>query len=130
MEMFEKATRMKLRYETTAAMKCSGLLNTEDLWDLSLENLNELAKALSREVKGTEESFIEPVKQGASVSNLKFEIVKHIIAIKLEKLAKAKSAASDKMEREKLLQVIEARESEALKEVPLEDLKKRAAELA
>ena len=41
--LFEKASKMKLRFSTT-----KGVLSTEDLWDLSLESLDRIAKNLKR----------------------------------------------------------------------------------
>lgn len=38
--MFDKVTRLKLRFESN-----KGLLSVEQVWDLSLTALNEMAKA-------------------------------------------------------------------------------------
>ena len=57
-DLFERATRQKLRFETT-----SGNISVEDVWSLPLSsgklNLNDLAKALNKEIKTfDEEDFI------------------------------------------------------------------------
>ena len=44
--MFEKASRIKLRYSTNR-----GVLSVEDLWDLSLEQLDPIAINLSKRLK-------------------------------------------------------------------------------
>ncbi|MFA5457111.1 MAG: hypothetical protein WC261_05690, partial [Synergistaceae bacterium] len=57
--MFEKATRMKLRIATG-----KGNLSVEDLWDLNLAQLNEVAKGLNRRVKELgEEDFLKVEKK-------------------------------------------------------------------
>ena len=83
--MFEKATKLKLRYKMP-----NGVLNTEDLWELKLEDLDKLAKSLNKELKeSSEESFIKTRSNSDKITELKFEIVKHIISVKLaEKEAK------------------------------------------
>lgn len=44
--MFEKASRIKLRYSTNR-----GVLSVEDLWDLSLEQLDPIAINLNKSLK-------------------------------------------------------------------------------
>ena len=86
--MFEKASRLKLRFNTPV-----GLLGVEDLWDLPLTskaafatNLDDLARDLSKRVAETEESFVpKDVK-----TNLSFDIIKHIIKTRLEEALEAK----------------------------------------
>lgn len=48
--MFEKASRIKLRYSTNR-----GVLSVEDLWDLSLEQLDPIAQDAELESKSYEE---------------------------------------------------------------------------
>ena len=81
--LFEQASRQKLRF------KVNGLVSVEDLWDLSLAQLDTLAKDLRRQSRETEESFIEE-KKSDSTLELRFEIVKHIITTRLaERQARA-----------------------------------------
>lgn len=55
MNNFEKATRLRLRFETSR-----GNLNVEDLWRLPLAELDKLAIALNKQLKeSSEESFIK-----------------------------------------------------------------------
>ena len=89
--MFEKATRIKLRFESK-----KGLLSVEQLWDLPLNSLDEIAISLNKEVKDISEvSFIKPLSNNKNKElTLKFNIVKHIIDVKLteikEKLSEMK----------------------------------------
>ena len=78
--MFEKAVRLKLRFDSP-----QGLMSAEDLWDLPLTssrpnkaNLNDIAKEVSRELKASgEEDFVNPTSKADETLQLKLEIVKH-----------------------------------------------------
>jgi len=128
MSIFEKASRIKLRFAVT-----KGLLNTEDLWDLSLEDLDKMAVSLRKEVKNSEEeSFITPTPNKSRIIDLvelRFEIVKHIITVKLaEKEAKA-LAAEKRAKRAQLIELIGKKELSALENQSVEDLKRQLSEL-
>ncbi len=128
--MFEKASRLKLRFGTQ-----KGNLTTEDLWDLPLTNkigisLDDIAKSLNRILKENEdESFVVKTKTVNIIHKLKFEIVKHIISVKLDEVESAKSALKNKDQKEKILRIIASKEDESLKEESLENLKKMAEKL-
>jgi hypothetical protein len=114
---FEKASELKLRFEFR------GLIATEDLWDLSLEDLDVLAKQLNRQVKSLEEeSFIQKPSSANDTLLLKFEIVKRVIAVKLERAEESKNDAKVKARKIKLLEEIQHREND-LSDKGLDDLK-------
>jgi len=85
--MFEIASRLKLRFESP-----KGQITAEDLWDLPLSstvaakpNLDDIAKGLHRQLKATNEevSFVTPAAKPSDDLQTKFDIVKHIIGIKI-----------------------------------------------
>lgn len=77
--IFEKASRIKLVIKAS-----NGVLKVEDLWDLSLEALDAIAKSLNKQIKdGTEESYIKAKTETNTLLQLRFDIVKHIIDVKL-----------------------------------------------
>lgn len=126
MEMFEKASKLKLRFGTGR-----GSINTEDLWDLPLTSgtqqwsLDDLARALSNQVKDSaEESFVIKLSKTNATLELKFEIVKHIIKIKLAAKVTAEQAAVRKSQKETILSIISDKKNEALKEMSIEELEK------
>lgn len=128
--MFEKASRTKLRFNTTR-----GQVGIEDLWDMPLESndgfsLDELAKNLNIQLKDTEESFVRPKKKtGDSPSKLAFDIVKHVIQVKLDDIEAKKNAAARKAQKEKILNVISEKQDDALKGKSIASLKKLLDEL-
>ena len=85
--MFEKATRQKLRFQY------KGLISTEDLWDLSLEELNDIYVALCSKTKNkTEDSLITDGKASKEDRDnmLRMEIVKSIFEVKKKEVEKRK----------------------------------------
>lgn len=118
--MFEKASRLKLRFKSQ-----TGLITTEDLWNVSLEHLNTIAKGLNKEIKDSaEEDFIKVKSNADDILELKFEIVKHIIKVKMEE-DEAKKTLKEKAEkRKKILALIEEKQSEQLSAKSIEELRK------
>lgn len=122
-KMFEKATREKVRFTTPV-----GVLSVEDLWDLPVESktrtsLDGIYIVLNREIKDTkEESFVAKTKVNP-ITELKLEIVKHIITTKMEE-AESKALAKAKAEKKaKILDILGEKEDEALKSMTTEELK-------
>ena len=127
--MFENASRLKLRFETS-----KGNVTTEDLWDLPLisraVSLDSIAKSLNKQLKENgEESFVVKQNKTNSVLNLKFDIVKYIIKIKLEEKDKKDVAIASKQKKEMLLGLIAEKENEELKSKDLDELKKMVSAL-
>jgi len=124
-EMFFNASRLKLRFKTSV-----GSIATEDLWDLTLESLNTLAKSLNKELKDAqEESFIGTRSKANTILELKFEIVKHVITVKLEEAATKKNAADKKALKEKIMEQINRKKDEALSSKTIEELEKELESL-
>lgn len=124
--MFEKASRLKLRFGTAR-----GSLTVEDLWDLPLTstvgkpNLDDIAKSLNREIRASAEetSFVEPTGPTHSTElQLAFDIVKHIIEVKVAERTKANDAAKKRETKQKILEIIAAKQDEALRNKSLEEL--------
>jgi hypothetical protein len=123
--MFEKASRLKLRFESTR-----GYLTVENLWDLSLSHLNEVAVTVNRALKAaTEDSFIATQKPATTILELKLEIVKHVITVKLKEAEDARTAAYKADRKAKILALIGDKDDEALKGKSREELMKELADL-
>lgn len=123
--MYKKAAQQRLRFDTD-----KGKLTVEDLFHLSLQQLNEVGKELRKVVKESEEeSLIGETSNQASVAKLKFDIVVDIINTKKEERAAAATAATNKALKQELLAELEARQKNSLKSLSDEDLQKKIAEL-
>lgn len=124
-KLFETATRNKMRFPFR------GMISVEDLWDLSLTNLDSVFKTLNAEAKKSEEeSLLETKsKENEELSN-KIEIVKHIVNIKLEEKKTRENARKNAEMKQRLLEIKAKRQDAALENMSDEDLDKMLAELS
>jgi len=129
--MFEKASRAKFRFDTP-----KGQLTVEDLWDLPLTsstgraNLDDVARGLHRQLKNDDNvSFVDTVNKSDQVVQMKFDLVKHIIDVRLAENEIARKKQHDAEKRQKIMSIIADREDDALKNLPLEELRKALSEL-
>lgn len=123
-KLFETATRNKMRFPFR------GMISVEDLWDLSLTNLDSVFKTLNAEAKKSkEESLLETKsKENEELSN-KIEIVKYIVNIKLEEKKTKENARKNAEMKKRLLEIKAKRQDAALENMSDEDLDKMLAEL-
>jgi len=130
--LFERATRLKLRFTTEY-----GMVSVEDLWDLPLAttrprttSLDDVAKALRRELRDTEEeSFVVAAKKGDDRLALSFEVVKHIIAVRLAEAEAAKTARQRAEKKQQLLGVLARKQDAALENMTEAEIKAAIEEL-
>lgn len=131
MNIFEQASRMKLRFKTDV-----GPLSADELWDLplskptgnSINNLNALAVDLNRQLKATEESFVDDTKRDA-VLQLRFDVVKHIIDVRKAENSAKTEAKQKESQRAKLDELIAQKKGEALSGKSIEELEALRAAL-
>jgi len=126
MSIFERASRQKLRIQTDR-----GMLTVEDLWDLPLTgrlSLDSIAKAFHRRVREIEDetSFVPDAKTKQSAENesaqLTFDILKHIIEVRLQEREINRAAKEKAENRKKILELISKKQDEALSEKSIEEL--------
>ena len=117
--MYKEALQKKLRFKTN-----KGMITTEDLFDLSLQNLNTLAIMLDKKVsEAPKKSFIEELPAEKNDDELRFSIVKDVINIKLkarkDNIDKAQVDARNK----RIAELIAKKEDEALENKSIEELR-------
>ena len=85
--MFEQAARLKLRFAVGTRVN----LTVENLWDLPLtnvkgEDLDHIAIELQEKLSTNEKSFVvqQSKNKETQLNQLKFDIVKYIIDVRLE----------------------------------------------
>lgn len=131
--MFEKASRIKLRFETT-----KGLLSVEDLWELPLTstsskvNLDEIARGLHQKVTTqTDISFVNPTAKSpaAEKDQLSLDIVKHIIQVRLAENEAAAKARANAEQKKKILEILDQKDTESLKGKSEDELRAMIKEL-
>ena len=119
MNIFEYAVENKLRFPY------KGLISTEDLYALSVSDLDTIYKTLKREAKRNGEESLLATKSNDDVAlDTKIEIVKHIVEKKLAQVEARKTAAANKAKKEKILSILEEKQDAALKNMSEEDLRK------
>lgn len=124
MNIFEYANRNKVRFPYR------GLVSTEDLWDLSVEELDKIYKTLNSQVKQSkEDSLLLTHNEIDEVLDIQIKIVKHIVSTKLVEQAEREKAADKKAQRQKLMAIIARKQDESLENASIEDLEKMLSEL-
>lgn len=118
--MFEKATRQKLRFQY------KGLISTEDLWDLSLEELNAIYVALCSKTKNkTEDSLITDGKVSKEDRDnmLRMEIVKSIFEVKKKEVEKRKLKKEQKDRDQQILSILAHKENQEMENKSIDELR-------
>lgn len=116
-DLFKIASKKKYRFNF------KGVIGVEDLWDLSVENLDKIYKSLkSLQRDASEETLLQTVsKEDKELSN-KIEIVKTIVADKLNAKARAEKAAVQRAQNQRILEIMADKQDAALKEKSIEEL--------
>lgn len=119
MSNFEIASRKKLRFETVR-----GHLTVEQIWDVPLKsnddfNLDAIASKLDAEIKGASSGsfFGSTDKRSATkkeLDELRLEIIKRIHAVRSAEEDKRKTAAENKVKRQKLAELLAKKRDESV----------------
>jgi hypothetical protein len=138
MEMFAKASRIKLRFDSS-----KGQLAVEDLWDLPLTsdagkvNLDDIARELHKQIKdGEEVSFVKKASSDSqktaaafAVKQLKFNIIKYIIDVRVAENEAAQLARANREQKQKILKFIAEKQDGDLRNKSEADLQAMLAAL-
>jgi len=132
MNLFEYATRNKLRFESVR-----GPLSAEQLWDVPLRssrddfNLNALAKLAARSLREvSEDNFVETENTPeAARHEIILDVIRHVIAVKQEEEKAAKQRADNRRERDKLLQILAEKQEGKLSQLSEDELRERIVKL-
>ena len=122
--MFEVATRNQFRF----AFK--GMLNVEDLWQLSPRDLDTIFKTLNSQLRQIkEESLLETKSMEDQILDVKIQIVKHIFNIKQEEEKLRVEAKQNKEKKQKLMEILASKQDQDLLNKSSEDIQKMIDEL-
>lgn len=131
--IFETASRRKVRFATA-----KGALTVEDLWDLPLTsetgkaNLDDIARTLYKELRDSDDnvSFVTKKSEGADTdAYLKFDVVRHIIDVRLAENSAALKAKANAEHKQRLLAIIDKKQDEALQSKSIDELRAEIAAL-
>lgn len=122
--MFEVATREKMRFPF------KGMISVEDLWDLSVQNLDKVFKTLNSQRKEAQEESLLNVKSSEDeVLDTQIAIVKYIVGVKLEEQAARVKAAKNKEKKQKIMALMAKKDDEEMENMSREELQKLLDEL-
>ena len=123
-KLFEIATRKKYRFPY------KGLVSVEDLWDLNVQALDQIFKALNKELKERgEESLLKSKTDEETGLDNAISIVKYIVSVKeqerLDRLDQKEKAAK----KQRIMAIMAEKQDKALTEMSMDDLQKMLDEL-
>lgn len=126
--LFEMASQFKFRYPY------KGLITTEDLWDLSMSQLDTVYKALNKELNVTQEDGLIITKsadEGVKANELrnKLEIVKYIFNAKQQAAELQRMAAENAAKKQHILGILAQKKENALQNMSEEELTQMLNEL-
>ncbi len=118
-KLFEIATRNKYTFPYR------GQIGVSDLWDLKLNQLNELFKTLKSMYPATDESLIETETTETYELDRKVEIVKYVFSVKKQEQVEREVAAEKRIKKVRLQELLAKKQDEglnALSEQELQDM--------
>lgn len=119
--LFEMASQFKFRYPY------KGLITTEDLWDLSMSQLDTVYKALNKELNVTQDEGLIATKsadEGVKANELrnKLEIVKYIFNHKQQAAELQRMAAENAAKKQHIMSILAQKKENALQNMSEEEL--------
>lgn len=122
--MFEIATRCKLRFPF------KGMISVEDLWDLSLVNLDSIFKTLnSQKRQENEESLLVTKSKEDETLSVMIEIVKYIVSEKIAEDNAILIARERKEKKQKIMEIIASKQDADLQTKSIDELTSMINEL-
>ena len=110
MSMFELATRNKIRFTH------KGVLSTEDLWDLRVEDLDTIFQGLNTQLKASkEDSLLQKRTTAQETLELKVELVKYIVGVKLAEAEERKAAVAKIAKKREIMNILAEKQVDSLK---------------
>lgn len=121
--IFEIASRKKYRYPY------KGMISTEDLWDLTPEQLDGVYKTLCQKKKAEgEDSLLAERIENADLRR-KIDIVKYIFMTKCDEAEQRKADAKNAAKRKQIMEVLAQKQDEKLRNMSEADLQKMLDDL-
>lgn len=109
--MYKQAAALKLRFATS-----KGNLTVEQLFDLSLTDLDKVAVGLKKEYEESgKQSFLTTRSVKDKEAKLRFDIALDVLNTKVEEAEELKLKKERKERNQKILAIIEDKKDEALK---------------
>ena len=116
-KMFEVAVRNKFRFPF------KGVISVEDVWDLSVQQLDGIFKTLkSQEKKAQEESLLDTRTPEDEALKTKIDIIRYIVTVKLDEAKQAERAKENRDQKQKILGILAEKQDADLRSKTPEEL--------
>jgi len=117
--MFEQAARTKLRFPY------KGICSSEDLFDLTPQQLDSIFRVLNNERKALEQESLLAVKsRDTETLDLQLAIVRRVVEIKLAEQEDNKARREKAAQRQKLLAILANKQDEELQGKSVEEIQR------
>jgi len=114
--MYKHAAQLKLRFPF------KGFCQVEDLFDLKLAELDQIYKAMKKQQGEVEDGLLQERTQEDEVLALKLAVVKDVFQTKQAEIDARKAAADRRAQKARIMEIIAAKQDEALAGKSLEEL--------
>lgn len=122
--IFEYAVANKLRFPF------KGMITVEDLYDLSVKDLDSIFKTLNKQKKQeNEESLLTTKNKEDETLDVSIAIIKHVVNTKLEEKTAREKAQELRARKQKIMSIIDSKKNAELENSSIEDLEKMLSEL-
>lgn len=115
-DLFAKASYKKFRFPFR------GSITVEDLWDLTVDQLNQVYLSLRASKKEDEGGLIETHTNESEYVDDRMAIVKYIFDLKVADKKSQQDAAKKRQEKNRILEIIAAKQDQALGEKSVDEL--------
>lgn len=123
-KMFETAIRNKFRFPY------KGQISVEDLWDLTLEELDAIFKTLNAQINQVKEESLLAVKdKNDEVLEIKIAIIRYIVATKQAEAQAVETAKARREQKQKIMAVLADKHNAELQNKSVAELEAMLAAL-
>lgn len=123
-KMFETAIRNKFR------LPYKGLISIEDLWDLTLEELDTIFKTLNAQINQVKEESLLAVKdKNDEVLEIKIAIIRYIVATKQAEAQAVETAKARREQKQKIMAILADKQNAELQNKSVAELEAMLAAL-
>lgn len=122
--IYKQALRQNIRFEF------KGLRSTEELWDLSVEQLDSIFQILNAQRKTkSEESLLSTQNAETADLDLKLEVIRDIVGTLLQEKAEREEAANKVVRKQRILETIARKKDDELGNLSVGELEELAKQL-
>ena len=122
-DIFERATRTKVRFPY------KGSCSVEDLWDLSVQELDKMFKSINAELKVEREESLLDQNKISSILELKAAIIRRIVQVKLDEAAAAEQEVARRQKKDRILSILARKQDAKMEAMSEEELARMLDEL-